>query len=179
MIQGDAYDLAETLRGVLPEPAAAVVSSLPLRNRPERHRLALLSQAFAVLRPGGSFVQFTYGIASPMPLRSGAHPCFEAEVSAPVWLNLPPARVWVYRAAAAPALIRMRDGARIRLKLKGSDGAPKLGLGVKARRARDEIRVKAERVMDGLKPKRRGERRAEPLTAAAPAKARQRPRGRH
>ena len=153
-------------------PVAAVVSSLPLRNQPERDRLTLLSQAFAVLEPGGSFVQFTYGIASPMPLRPGHRPCFEAEVSPPVWLNLPPARVWVYRAAEAPALIRMRDGARLRLKVK-SRPAPKLDLKLKARQARDEIRLHAERVVDGLKARRRGE--ASPV----PAKARRRPRGRH
>ena len=181
VIQGDAYDLAETLRGVLDEPAATVVSSLPLRNQPERHRLTLLEQAFAVLRPGGSFVQFTYGIASPMPLRSGHRPCFEAEVSPPVWLNLPPARVWVYRAAKTPALIRARDGAKVRLELKARSGSVgdemrdrlKLGIRLKARQARDEFKVQAERVMDGLKPKRRV------ATLAAPAKARNRPRGRH
>ncbi|WP_237478159.1 class I SAM-dependent methyltransferase [Lichenibacterium dinghuense] len=177
VIQGDAYDLAATLDGVLDEPAATVVSSLPLRNQPERHRLTLLEQAFAVLAPGGSFVQFTYGIASPMPLRSGDHPCFEAAVSPPVWFNLPPARVWVYRAAEAPALIRMRDGSRVKLKLR--DGGPKPSLRFKARQARDEIKVHAERVMDGLKQKRRENRRSEPLTAAVPAKARHRPRGRH
>ena len=177
VIQGDAYDLAVTLDGVLDEPAATVVSSLPLRNQPERDRLTLLEQAFAVLQPGGSFVQFTYGIASPMPLRSGDHPCFEAEVSPPVWLNLPPARVWVYRAAEAPALIRMRDGTRVKLKLR--DGGAKVGIRLKARQARDEIKVQAERVMDGLNPKRRGALRDEPLTIAVPAKARHRPRGRH
>ena len=177
VIQGDAYALAATLDGVLDEPAAAVVSSLPLRNQPERHRLTLLEQAFAVLQPGGSFVQFTYGIASPMPLRHGDHPCFEAMVSPAVWFNLPPARVWVYRAAAAPALIRMRDGSRIKLKLR--DAEPKLGIRFKARKARDEFKVHAERVLDGLKPKRRPLRRNEPLTAAVPAKARHRPRGRH
>ena len=132
-----------------------------------------------MLQPGGSFVQFTYGIASPMPLRPGHRPCFEAEVSPPVWFNLPPARVWVYRAAEAPALIRMRDGARLRIGLKERAERPKLSLGVKARLARDEIKVQAERVMDGLKQKRRDARRSEPLTAAVPAKARRGPRGRH
>ena len=182
VIQGDAYDLAATLRGVLDEPAATVVSSLPLRNQPERQRLSLLDQAFAVLQPGGGFVQFTYGIASPMPLRVGHSPCFEAEVSPPVWLNLPPARVWIYRAAETPALIRARDGAKVRLELasrpdpRGDEMRDRLKLVIrlKARKARDEFKVQAERVMDGLKPKRRG---ADPL--AATAKLRSRPRGRH
>ncbi|MGI3903009.1 MAG: class I SAM-dependent methyltransferase [Janthinobacterium lividum] len=180
IIQGDAYDLAATLEGVLDEPAATVVSSLPLRNQPERHRLALLEQAFSVLQPGGSFVQFTYGIASPMPLRPGHHPCFEAEVSPPVWLNLPPARVWIYRAAETPALIRSRDGARIRVDFKPSrgqngQGRPKQGIRLKACKARDELIVQAERVIDGLKPKRRGT----PSLTAAPVKVRARPRRPH
>ncbi len=183
IIQGDAYDLATTLDGVLDEPAAAVVSSLPLRNQPERHRLSLLEQAFAVLQPGGSFVQFTYGIASPMPLRPGHHPCFEAEVSPPVWFNLPPARVWIYRAAETAALIRVRGGAKLRLDLKhkpstlGEERRQRLkqGLRLKARKARDEFLGQAERVIDGLKPKRRD---APPLTAAV-AKCRTRPRNHH
>jgi phosphatidylethanolamine/phosphatidyl-N-methylethanolamine N-methyltransferase len=49
----------------------------------------------------GRFVQFTYGVASPMPRDSkdGVPVAFTAQASAPVWLNLPPARVWVYRPA--------------------------------------------------------------------------------
>ena len=71
------------------------MSSLPLLNKPDAQRLSLLDDAFALMAPGGSFVQFTYGMNSPVP-RSAA-PLFDAEVSPPVWLNLPPARVWIYR----------------------------------------------------------------------------------
>ena len=53
------------------------------------------------MAPGGSFVQFTYGMNSPMPY--AAERDFEAEVSPPVWLNLPPARVWIYRRKAQSA----------------------------------------------------------------------------
>jgi phosphatidylethanolamine/phosphatidyl-N-methylethanolamine N-methyltransferase len=95
VVRGDAYDLATTLRKALDEPAAAVVSSLPLLTRPERERLALLADAFGLMRPRAPFVQFTYGVLSPIPRDAGG---FGAEVSPPVWLNLPPARVWVYRA---------------------------------------------------------------------------------
>ncbi len=45
--------------------------------------------------PRGTFVQFTYGMASPVPRVAAA--AYDAEVSPPIWLNLPPARVWVYR----------------------------------------------------------------------------------
>ena len=183
VIQGDAYRLAETLGEVLDAPVATVVSSLPLRNQPERRRLMLLEQAFEVLQPGGSFVQFTYGIASPMPLRHGHAPCFEAEVSPPVWLNLPPARVWIYREAETPALIRARDRRRDFLKLKSGKellgeelreqgDRLRLGIRLKAEKARAEFKVQAERVMNGLNPHRRARRHGEPRAPAARAHAR-------
>ena len=95
VVQGDAYKLGESLAGVLAEPAAAVVSSLPLLNKPDRERLALIDDAFALMARDGTFVQFTYGMASPVPRSAAA--AYDAEISPPIWLNLPPARVWVYR----------------------------------------------------------------------------------
>ncbi len=102
VVQGDAYNLRETLAGVLDMPAAAVVSSLPLLNRPEADRIALLADAFGMLAPEGVFVQFTYGMLSPIPRRAAESVAFTAEASQPVWLNLPPARVWCYRPATSP-----------------------------------------------------------------------------
>jgi phosphatidylethanolamine/phosphatidyl-N-methylethanolamine N-methyltransferase len=102
VIQGDAYHLAESLGTLLEEPAAAIVSSLPLLNKPERERLGLLTDAFELMVPDGCFIQFTYGLISPMP-RKNAKIAFQAEVAPPVWLNLPPARVWVYRPAVETA----------------------------------------------------------------------------
>ncbi len=98
VVQGDAYRLRESLAGVLREPAAAVVSSLPLLTKPDDQRLSLLEDAFSLMASNGCFVQFTYGMNSPIPRRSV--PDYAADVSAPVWLNLPPARVWVYRRSA-------------------------------------------------------------------------------
>jgi phosphatidylethanolamine/phosphatidyl-N-methylethanolamine N-methyltransferase len=94
IIEGDAYALDRTLADQLAAPAAALVSSLPLFTRPERERLALLRSAFALMRPGAPFIQFTYAAVSPMPKKAGG---FDAHVSPRVWLNLPPACVWVYR----------------------------------------------------------------------------------
>ncbi len=99
VVQGDAYHLRETLSPLLEVPASAVVSSLPLLNKPERERLALLAGAFEIMAANGCFIQFTYGLISPVP-RKNAKLAFDAEVSPPIWLNLPPARVWVYRPAA-------------------------------------------------------------------------------
>jgi phosphatidylethanolamine/phosphatidyl-N-methylethanolamine N-methyltransferase len=44
--------------------------------------------------PGAPFVQFTYSVAAPLPKRFGG---FSVEASERIWMNLPPARVWVYR----------------------------------------------------------------------------------
>ncbi len=103
VVQGDAYDLSHTLAGVLDVEAAAVVSSLPLLNRSPRQRLNLIDQAFELMRADGCFVQFTYGMNSPIPLgsRHFLSQGISAEASPPVWLNLPPARVWIYRHGSA------------------------------------------------------------------------------
>ncbi|MCZ8261821.1 MAG: phospholipid methyltransferase [Beijerinckiaceae bacterium] len=93
IIEGDAYRLQATL-GPLMERAAAVVSSLPLFTRPEIQRMNLLQASFKLMQPGSPFIQFTYATVSPIPLRNRD---FDVEVSPRVWLNLPPARVWVYR----------------------------------------------------------------------------------
>ena len=156
VVQGDAYTLSETLARVLDGPAAAIVSSLPLRTRPERDRLALLADAFDLLHSDAVFVQFTYGIASPMPRRLGFGPAFQAEVSAPIWLNLPPARVWTYRPGE-----HEEGGPQFRLQLK--KGHELLGEELreqgdrfrrKAEKARAEWKSHADRVKSGLNKKR-------------------------
>ncbi len=95
VVRGDAYALDTTLRGLIDRPAAAVVSSLPLLTRPEEERARLLLRAFRLMAPDAPFVQFTYGLTSPVPRGPGV----TSHVSAPVWRNIPPARVWVYRKA--------------------------------------------------------------------------------
>jgi len=94
LVQGDAYSLRRLLETLLVEPAAAVVSGLPLITKPVHMRLRLVRDAFDLMQPGAPFVQFTYSVASPLPRRLGD---FSAEGSERIWMNLPPARVWVYR----------------------------------------------------------------------------------
>jgi phosphatidylethanolamine/phosphatidyl-N-methylethanolamine N-methyltransferase len=105
VVQGDAYRLRRLLESYVKEPAAAIVSGLPLVTKPVRTRLRLISDAMALLAPGAPFVQFTYAMVTPIPKAlSGV----TAQASELIWMNLPPARVWVYRgqeqaAAAAKA----------------------------------------------------------------------------
>jgi phosphatidylethanolamine/phosphatidyl-N-methylethanolamine N-methyltransferase len=94
VVQGDAYALRDSLRNVLSAPASAVVSGLPLVIKPMLTRLKLIRDAFAALAPGAPFVQFTYSVAPPIPK---SLPGVSTEASERIWMNLPPARVWVYR----------------------------------------------------------------------------------
>ena len=94
VVQGDAYALRDSLGDLLEAPASAVVSGLPLVTKPMLTRLKLIRDAFMALAPGAPFVQFTYSVAPPIPK---SLPGVSTEASERIWMNLPPARVWVYR----------------------------------------------------------------------------------
>jgi|SRR5665647_322583 len=94
VVQGDAYRLRRLLESTVREPVAAIVSGLPLFTKPLRTRLRLISDAMGLLKPGAPFVQFTYAMVPPIPKTLSG---IKGEASELIWLNLPPARVWVYR----------------------------------------------------------------------------------
>jgi len=94
VVQGDAYRLRDTLWNVLTAPAAAVVSGLPLVTKPMLTRMKLVRDAFAAMSPNAPFVQFTYSVVPPIPK---SLPGVTTQASERIWMNLPPARVWVYR----------------------------------------------------------------------------------
>ena len=94
IVRGDAYAAGDVLADVISEPACGVLSSLPLLTKPLDQRLDLLSAAHDMLAANAPFVQFTYGVKPPIPARSHD---YTATRSDRIWLNFPPARVWVYR----------------------------------------------------------------------------------
>jgi phosphatidylethanolamine/phosphatidyl-N-methylethanolamine N-methyltransferase len=94
VVQGDAYRLRRVLGNLLQERTAAVVSGLPLCTKPLRVRLRLLFEAFGLMAAGAPFVQFTYNAVAPIPTRLDR---VRVEASERIWMNIPPARVWVYR----------------------------------------------------------------------------------
>ena len=94
VVQGDAYNLKRALGSLLTEPAAAMVSGLPLFTKPLKTRLKLVYEAFALMLPGAPFVQFTYATIAPIPK---ALDRVRSEASERIWMNIPPARIWVYR----------------------------------------------------------------------------------
>lgn len=94
VVQGDAYRLRRLLETYVRSPASAIVSGLPLVTKPVRTRLRLISDAMVLLAPGAPFVQFTYAMVTPIPKALSG---IKAEASELIWMNVPPARVWVYR----------------------------------------------------------------------------------
>ncbi|WP_342363005.1 hypothetical protein [Terrarubrum flagellatum] len=75
-------------------PVAAVVSGLPLLSMPPRKVMAILSGAFAVMRTGAAFYQFTYGPRCPVPRPILDRLGLQATRIGGAWRNLPPASVY-------------------------------------------------------------------------------------
>lgn len=96
VIRGDAYDLAATLPAGRSGPFSAVVSSLPLLTRPPPIRQTLVEAALARIPAGAPLIQFSYSFLPPVRPVEGR---FSVERSPWVLMNLPPARVWLYRRA--------------------------------------------------------------------------------
>ena len=67
VVQGDAYRLRRLLETFVREPAAAVVSGLPLVTKPLRTRLRLISDAMGLLAAGRAVhpVHLCHGAADP------------------------------------------------------------------------------------------------------------------
>ena len=97
IVEGDAYGFSTTLKGWVDGPVSAVVSSLPLFTRPPEFRRKLIVDALERMPAGRPFIQFSYALVPPVPAETGR---FSVEHTKWVVMNLPPARVWIYRKRA-------------------------------------------------------------------------------
>jgi phosphatidylethanolamine/phosphatidyl-N-methylethanolamine N-methyltransferase len=97
IVEGDAYGFSTTLKGWVDGPVSAVVSSLPLFTRPPEMRRKLIVDALDRMPAGRPFIQFSYALVPPVPAEAGR---FSVEHTNWVVMNLPPARVWIYRKTA-------------------------------------------------------------------------------
>lgn len=75
-----------------------IVSGLPWASFPGDLQTRIMDAMMTILRPGGTFVTFAYLHGLPLPSsrrfrRSLAKYFSSVEVSAPVWINLPPSIV--------------------------------------------------------------------------------------
>lgn len=93
VVLGDAASLVETLRPYGIDRASAVVSSLPILSMRKPVRRAIVEGSFALLEPDAPFIQFTYGLFSPLSRRELG---LTGQVKGRVLNNLPPASVWLY-----------------------------------------------------------------------------------
>ena len=75
-------------------PVGAVVSGLPLLSMAPKQVLAILAGAFGVLRQGGAFYQFTYGLRCPISRRLLNWLGLKAVCVGRAYLNIPPAAVY-------------------------------------------------------------------------------------
>lgn len=74
----------------------AVISGVPVLARRDIQR-DVVGRAFNVMRPEGFFTQITYSPNAPISPDMQAELGLRAEKRATVWVNLPPARVFVFR----------------------------------------------------------------------------------
>jgi phosphatidylethanolamine/phosphatidyl-N-methylethanolamine N-methyltransferase len=100
VLQGDARNLNALLHAHNIRQVAAVVSSLPLLSIPGEIRKAVVHEAFKALKDNGVFIQYTYGLLSPVPGRLQRAVGIRGRVAKRIWRNFPPARVWRYTAEA-------------------------------------------------------------------------------
>lgn len=102
ILRGDATQLVTLLRAHGITRVDTIVSSLPLLSMPKRSRQKIVDQSFALLGERGALVQYTYGVASPLPGRDYG---VAGQVRARVWRNFPPATVWRFQRAADVAQV--------------------------------------------------------------------------
>ena len=168
IIQGDAYRFFETDDAVA--GAAAIVSSLPLFTKPEETRISLVEKALEQADDDAPFIQFTYAVVSPLPLDEAR---VEAHVSPRVWLNVPPARVWVYRSMRGPMFRRKKNdladtvkiGTRfVRREFNASRARLEMKIAQEAGRLRHDPRLKPaldffEKIGEAMEAPRENKRR--------------------
>lgn len=92
---GEAVHLGRILSSECVGKVNTVVSSVPLRNLALPDRIRLVRAMMGALTNGGQLIQYTYVAGCPIPSRRLG---LEAERIGRVWLNLPPASVWRFRA---------------------------------------------------------------------------------
>ncbi|WP_040489682.1 class I SAM-dependent methyltransferase [Fulvimarina pelagi] len=93
VIQGDAFDLDETLGERKDEKFAAILFAIPITSQKASWRQDLFRNYFGRLRSGGNITQLSYMWKPPVPAVPGIFSVHSSDI---VWNNIPPARVWIY-----------------------------------------------------------------------------------
>jgi phosphatidylethanolamine/phosphatidyl-N-methylethanolamine N-methyltransferase len=101
VVIGSAQDLSKLWEERNGGSVGAIVSTLPMRLFSKKMIYLVMKNSLQVLEDGGMFVQFTYRQNSPVPSRVVKALQLKAWRYTRVWLNLPPAAIWVYEKQAA------------------------------------------------------------------------------
>lgn len=96
IIHASAFDLPKLWKERNLPPIAGIVSGLPLLNFPKELGQQLIADSLNLLQPGGQYVQFTYAQRPSVPAPAGV----QVNLLKRVWLNVPPASVWIYQKKA-------------------------------------------------------------------------------
>lgn len=94
VIQGNAFDLDDTLGAMAGATFDCAVSGVPLLNFPVAERVRYLEGVLDRLPPGRPMVQLTYGPKSPIPPGRGN---YTVERFRFIFRNIPPTQLWLYR----------------------------------------------------------------------------------
>ena len=93
----DATRLEPVLRRHQINRVDTIVSSLPLLSLDRKTQATILRQSFHLLGAGGTFIQYTYGVGSPIRSRFCRAMGLSGQRISQIWRNMPPATIWRYR----------------------------------------------------------------------------------
>lgn len=96
IIQGDAFNLDETLSDKRDTVFDSIISGVPLLNFPVPQRVAYVEDLLNRLPIGRPVVQLTYGPKSPVPPGLGNYTVEHFDF---ILRNIPPTQLWIYRRA--------------------------------------------------------------------------------
>lgn len=97
IIQGDAFNLDETLGDRRDMVFDSVVSGVPLLNFPTEQRIRYVEDLLNRIPAGRPIMQLTYGPFSPVPPGRGNYTVERYEF---ILRNIPPTQLWLYRRPA-------------------------------------------------------------------------------
>jgi phospholipid N-methyltransferase len=89
--------------------ADAVISGLGLLSMSRELQKSITESVLAVLKPGGCFIQFTYGPKSPLPRELLDELGISVRRGGFAWRNMPPASVYVYTKQHSEAIHAVRS----------------------------------------------------------------------
>lgn len=95
LINGDAFDLDHVLGDQKSILFDTIITSMPLLNFPMSMRTKLISDLVKRMPKGRPVILFSYGMSAPVPSDGQS---FDVEPVDWVLRNVPPARIWAYRA---------------------------------------------------------------------------------